>query len=74
MSTPFGVNIFQEKLKMWDLGANVTGTKPGILLFCENRHPTLNFAQTYSFCGRYFQLKRFVEQVSGFTVLIFCVD
>ena len=40
----------------------------------ENRHPTLNSSLAKSFCSTYFKLYGFVDPLSCFTVLIFCVD
>ena len=45
-----------------------------ILRMGENRHPTLNSSPAESFCSTYFKLKGFVDPLSGFTVLIFCID
>ena len=42
--------------------------------FCKNHLPSLNSSLAKSFCSTYFKLKGFVDPLSGFTVLIFCID
>ena len=40
----------------------------------ENRHLTLNSSLAKSFCSTYLKFGEFVDPLSGFTVLNFCID
>ena len=58
---------------MNDFWKATTGTEASIWLSCENRPLTLNSSQAKSFCGTNLRLWELLDQLSGYTVLRFCV-
>ena len=74
VSTPSSAKVYQKMQTLRVFGNAATSSEPGILLFCENRHPALSFAQSKSFYSTYFKFWLFLEQLFGFTEPKFCVD
>ena len=73
VSTSSEVKIIPKNLRLNDFWNATTGTEASIWLFYENRHQTLDSSQAKGFCGANLKLWELVNQLSGFTVLRFCV-
>ena len=73
VSTSSEVKIIPKNLRLNDFWKATTGTEASIWLSCESRPLTFNSSQPEFFFGTNLKLWELMNQLSGYTVLRFCI-